>query len=293
MTTKKIEEEMISMNERRCNYDRALGEEYFDPTAPLGEARRYRHDTPDCSKGKDSCLIVTRTDSGWKYYCHRCGLRGVHGLDGLPPDKIQRWYKTRKDVPRQTEQVVSLPQDFSRDLTRFPKGYAWLMSLGISDEQIKKYQIGFSPYYNRLIFPVYMGGKLVFWQGRTFHTVTKSNPKWLSVRVPRNQDIFFLAAGPAESQHIVLVEDILSALKVSNVDHSVALLGVYIPEALMWRIKKAGLGAVIWLDQDKTDRSLYYSHRFRSAGIPTRVRSTSLDPKKYNVQKIKEILCHG
>jgi hypothetical protein len=282
------------MNYERSNrYEdimKGIPENCFDPEAPIGQAVRFRHDSPDCSRGKDSCLIVTRTESGWKFYCHRCGAKGVRGLDGLPPDKMKKWYEAKKNVPKQTEKVVTLPRDFTLDLTKHPKAYAWLMTLGITDEQIRKFRIGYSRYFDRLIFPVYMDGKLVFWQGRTFNPITKENPKWLSVRVPRDQDVFFIAGGDPLPNTIVLVEDILSAIKLSTVCHAVALLGVYIPDKLMWRVKKSGLHAVIWLDQDKTDKSLWYCNRFRAAGIPTRVRSTTLDPKKYTTKQLKEIL---
>lgn len=279
------------MNNRRCHYEEDLiPEECFDPEAPIGEARRYRHDTKDCSQGKDSCLIITRVDAGWTYYCHRCGAKGFRGLDGLPPAKLKQWWEAKKNVPKQVEKVVRLPSDFTPDLSKHPKAYAWLMSLGITDQQIEHYGIGYSRYFDRLIFPVYMDRKLVFWQGRTFRPVTRENPKWLSVRVPRNQTVFFSAKGPCSSDTVVLVEDILSAIKISNVTHAVALFGVYIPDLLMWRIHKSKLQAVIWLDQDKTDRGLHYMARFRAAGIPTRVRSTPLDPKKYTPKQIKEIL---
>lgn len=265
-----------------------LPDELFDPEAPIGLPVRYLHES--CSKGKGPCLLVTRTDTGWVYYCHRCGLKGFRGLDGMPMEKIKKWWEAKKNVPKQVERTVRLPSDFTLDLSKHPKAGAWLMSLGITDFQIQEYRIGYSRYFDRLIFPVYMGGKLVFWQGRTFHHVTRENPKWLSVRVPRNQDVWFTAPCHSGCDRVVLVEDILSALKVSNVAHAVALLGVYIPDTLMWRLLKSKKEVVIWLDQDKTDRSLHYTLRFRSAGIPTSMRSTPLDPKKHTIKQLEEIL---
>jgi hypothetical protein len=283
--------EMSAKNGKRQEvpYEK-LNDDLFDPEAPIGIPRRHRHDTPSCSSGKDPCLIITRREAGWDYYCHRCGIKGRRGLDGLPPSTLLKWYEARKDKPIQVFKEVSLPEDFHQDLSKHPKALAWLLKMGITQLQIEEFKIGYSRYFDRLIFPVYMKSKLVFWQGRTFKPETKDNPKWLSVSVPRRQGVWFTAACHEGSDTVVLVEDMLSAMKVSNIAHSIALLGVYIPDLLVDKLQKSGKKVVVWLDRDKTSLSLKHAAKLRGRGIETRMRSTSLDPKKYSIQQLKEIL---
>ena len=277
----------------RKSYDRhGLDESLFDPTAPLGVPRRYRHE--ECSRGKRPCLIITRTESGWFYCCHRCGIRGYRGLDGLSPAAVRQWFGSRRTPPPRAEaREVRLPDDFTPELP--PAALAWFLAFGLDEGMLSEYRIGYSHAYARMIFPVYMRGRLCYWQGRTFGPITGDNPKWLSVRLPRHEDVWFVARRRRAEDHgvgpeVVVVEDILSALKVSYVRTAVALLGSYIPDSLMWRLRDRGAGVTLWLDRDKTDRALHYMRRFRAIGVPTRIRSTTMDPKAYSPDRIQTIL---
>lgn len=209
--------------------------------------------------------------------------------------------------------VLRLPYDFTTRIN--PRGLTWLYRYGITDEEIAQYNFGMSPSMNRLILPVYEKGELIYWQGRNLGEVTKDNPKYLNMRAG-GRDVIFSSNNlssnnldPVDTSRqytqrrgnggldctssdsvCVLVEDILSAIKVGRIVQSIALLGSYIPESLYRKLHKFS-AVKIWLDYDKLSNSIKYSRRLSSVvGVPTRPIITTLDPKEYTTQEIKEIL---
>lgn len=265
-------------------------EEYFDTEAPLYVPMRFLH---DCSKGKDPCLIVTRHPTHWKYFCHRCGLKGMRKVDNLPPGEVVKlWNANRiyKNKPEQETPDVRLPGDFTNDIVMYtPKGYAWLLQYGITDEEISLYNIGYSPYYKRIIFPVYQEDELVYWQGRLING-DDEGPKWLNIKKKGRENIYFYAPCLADKKigGVVLVEDIVSAIKIARVAESIALLGSYIPDKLLLSLKDRIV--FIWLDEDKRLSAMKNVLRFNSVGIKVKLRVTKKDPKCYEEEGIWRIL---
>ena len=86
----------------------------------------------------------------------------------------------------------------------------------------------------------------------------------------------------------MIVEDILSAIKVGRVSNSISLLGAYIQDSLALSLR--GYTIYIWLDSNKYTESLKYLRRFRSFGIDCRIIHTDKDPKCYDTLEIEERL---
>ena len=260
---------------------------YCDPEAPLYVPMRFNHS--ECSQGKDDCLLVTRFPSMWKWYCHRCKEHGIIKMDNLPPEDVIKLWKSnniQKNKPRQSQEEIRLPMDFTNNIQNYPNPYIYLMGNGITDEEIVKYNIGYSHYYKRVIFPVYQNDELVYWQGRTIEELTKDNPKWINIKKVGREDVYFNATGPGSG--VVLVEDILSAIKVARVRSCTALLGSYISNRL--KLSLINCDVMIWLDYDKKKEAMDYAMGMRAMGINTNFRVTRKDPKEYSTEEIKEIL---
>ena len=261
-------------------------DQYFKIEAPLYVPQRFLH---HCSRGKDPCFIVTRYPTHWKYYCHRCRISGIKKIDNMQPAEIVKVWKANKiyrDRPQQKMKEVRLPQDFSNDIKSFdPKAYAWLLEHDITDDEIIKYNIGYSQYYKRLIFPVYQNDELVYWQGRSMEPKSKENSKWINIKQLGREDIYFVVQKPMSFDKVVLVEDILSAIKVGRVVNTIALLGSYISDDLILFLKTKEI--YIWLDKDKTVAAIKYFMRLRATGIKTHLRVTSRDPKFYLEEEIR------
>ena len=268
--------------------DSEIEDYMFDINMPLYVPQRFSH--KNCSENKDNCLIITRYPSHFKWYCHRCEKAGLHRIENIPPGDIVNMWKADqiyKDKPEQSPKEIRLPMDFTNDIKTYSAAaYAWLLKYSITDEEIVKYNIGYSPHYKRVIFPVYQDCKLVYWQGRTLDEVTKRNPKWLNIKEQGRANIYFYAGYTRDS--IVLVEDIISAIKVGRVIKSIALLGSYIPDSLILTLKD--FKVYIWLDEDKKAEAVKYYLRLQSHSIRVWLRVTKEDPKYYTEEEIEEVL---
>jgi hypothetical protein len=89
-----------------------------------------------------------------------------------------------------------------------------------------------------------------------------------------------------------LVEDIVSAIKVSRHARAIALLGSYVREELvLWlqQVKKVrpNVKILLWLDPDKYSESHRISARLRGLGLPVVTVATDQDPKEESDATIK------
>ena len=249
--------------------------ELFDTTAPVGEGRRFQH---DCSNKPDKSLIITRTRDGWAWYCHRCLQGGTRDLSGRSPKDVAQFMKSLDVQPTKTVQQMRLPLDYTKEIPAV--GLAYLYMRGLTDADIKKWKIGYSAKYSRVIFPVYEGRDLVYFQGRTTLQVARDNPKWMNVYQAGRKDVYFVA-NQMFSHNVVLVEDIISAIRVSHTADAYALLSTHIPEKLVLYL--AGLYDTLffWLDPDKKMKIMATARRYRAFGINARGILTDKDPKYY------------
>lgn len=251
----------------------------------IGVMRRYNHE--ECGDGKER-LYVTRTETGWIFHCHNCAPvmsgRYISTKGDTPPSQTAKLIEATSQPRLQImsdEEKVKLPEDFTLQIPR--EGASWLMSYGITEDEKKRYGIGFSPSLNRLILPVYREGVgLVFWQGRYLGKANKKKPKYLSVMAKGQDKLFEIKNGNAR---VVVVEDILSAIKVGRHTSAIALLGSYLPTTIYKRLSdynKVGL----WLDYDKYKDAVAYAKRLREFGHSVINIHTPLDPKEQTDQAI-------
>ncbi len=257
----------------------------------VGSELRFNHD--ECGDLKER-LYVKRVARGWLYHCHNCyspGDRNTHGFcrdsgTPAPSQTLELYRKLTKDEVVPENKPLLLPSDFSTDIPA--KGLVWLTQYGITTEEIKEFRFGFSKQMNRLILPVYDGDTLVYWQGRNLGVVDKDNPKYINVRTG-GRDVYFNHT-IVNSSSIVIVEDILSAIRVGKSLPAVALLGSYIPDSIRELLKPYSK-VLIWLDPDKISTAYKYATKLAPVtGKQFRVVLGSKDPKEYSDGEIKEKL---
>jgi hypothetical protein len=134
---------------------------------------------------------------------------------------------------------------------------------------------------DRVILPCFNPeGELTYWQGRS----VSSKPKYLNAESERGSR-WFVNTG-INPNTLVIVEDILSAIKVGRQFDSIALLGSFIPTKLLDYFSKYAI-IVLWLDEDKKATAIKFAHKFRQlSGKPVHVVSTRLDPKALSDEEI-------
>lgn len=183
---------------------------------------------------------------------------------------------------------MRLPSDYTTEIPL--EGRLWLYSAGITESVWKEYNIGYSESMRRVVLPVYNDtGRLIWYQCRAL--LKGQKPKYLQPRRGRDTVLFQSEPIRRNVQELVIVEDILSAIRVGRFKPAVSLLGTKISTAqcnILGRAKRVN----IWLDNDSAGRN--GARRIRKAvGLITEVRITQseVDPKALNDNEIKELLC--
>lgn len=132
-------------------------------------------------------------------------------------------------------------------------GIDYLKSRGLSVDTLDKYQIMYSADMRRVIFPVIMNGNVYGWQGRAVDQVDK---KYRMYNLPGNWKarclMFF--DNLKNSQHAVLAEGPISAMKFEKVGGFVASMGKVISKGQLDLLINSGVNKVYMaLDRDAFD----------------------------------------
>jgi hypothetical protein len=199
-------------------------------------------------------------------YCFSCHKKEfAHSL--IPISKTNN----QKMLPKYNE------EDKRYELTIEQKQY--LKQYYLSDEQIEMNGIYNSPEERRIIFPIDARNG---W-GRSL----KDKTKWLYYG---SDSVVYYKSGLTPGDTLVLVEDVISCIRVSKYADTIALCSTVMKENIMPYIMEYK-NIVLWLDGDvagikgaeKIKRQLQL---YRRVGII----STRQDPKCYINAKIEELL---
>jgi DNA primase len=269
-----------------------IDDKFFSMDMQQHRGYRYAHDCPT-GAGRDKPLVVTRIATGWKWFCHRCGEKGIKWAKGLSPKEWLKFNKAREVREHNTVSKVKLPHGMTSHIPAV--GLAWLYQYHLSDEDISYYGIGYSNTLNRVVLPVYgEDGTLLYYQARNLapkEEWDEKNPKYMNVKARTRQDIYFKVAPPErKTDEVVVVEDIISGIRVGKQYDCYSLLNAYIPDELIFRLCKDYPETILWLDPDKWDRMLKRTRRFRSLGLNVKMVRVNQDPKYYTDEEIGEIL---
>ena len=154
----------------------------------------------------------------------------------------------------------------------------WLLSYGITLDEIAKYKIEWCTDNGTLIL-LNTGN---YWQGRSFKSY---GPKYLS-NGPKPLTVY------GKSATIILVEDILSAIKISRLQTvcSSPLLGSSLSTHFESELVDKYQMVYIWLDRDKAKNAIRIKNRLKGLGLQSKVIVTDLDPKEYTTKEIEQWL---
>ena len=207
-----------------------------------GQKRRVEH---DCGEGKT--LIVSRTERGTSYWCHRCHTKGWIPAERSLADRIAALNEAT-ECDGTAQQSLELPGPGKMNPQDWPDApRLWLYKAGFSNDEIRRHGWYWNPKMERVILPVKVDGKTIYWQGRGFDT---ARPKALNPTVNREG----LVAKYGRGDWIALTEDILSAAKVGGVGEAWALLGTVLSYSTALALSEAGRPVLLMLDDDPAGR---------------------------------------
>ena len=263
-------------------------DEWLEEAQKLPEGRSIRT-AHVCGNGK--AMLLEHTTEGYRAYCHRCHQTGwkPHGRQSLNK-QLERLRKADNELTNEinNQTVLGLPNDFTQDIPA--KGLLWLSAGGITRALVDKYNLGYSPYYGRVFIPVYMHGRLVFWQARAVEPEQK--PKYINPKLDKSC-IRFVTKSPRFSQTCVVTEDVLSAIRVGEIKGytGVALLGTTASAGDLNYLTKFK-NVALWLDPDQAGRKAKssISRSLRLLGVQSKAVNSDRDPKLYDRRTLEAML---
>lgn len=227
-------------------------------------------------------------------YCYSCGYsKSSLGSNAL------RWSSSKQ--PTLVASNVVLPEDVE---SYFPTAcIEWINQYELTKNDLYANKCLWSNKLQRLIFPIYSepNRSLLAWQGRYFGT-REDSPKWISYG--KLDTIFHIFNRERSRSSLVLVEDIVSAYKVSKVrvGHSendsgrsgacavMPLFGSYISPKKLAALKLLTDKLILWLDPDKYKESVKFCKEAQILGLPCTVVNSDKDPKEISYESIDKLL---
>lgn len=230
----------------------------------------------------EACEVCGSSDAKAIYddggtYCFSCKSHKGSKISGF----------VRESMETVKPDVIQLPYDLSNEYS--PEAIAWVASYGLRVDELISHGVKFSKHYNQLlyIFPKIDQSGVGIIQARNFNPGAR---KYFNQGEIRNVLPIFKYS-TKDKQALVIVEDCISAMKVSRVFDAMPLLGSSLMLSKVPQIKRAGyLRVVVWLDHDKYKESVGIATKFQMLGINTHCICTDMDPKCYSMEQIKEKL---
>lgn len=222
---------------------------------------------------------VIYNDGGW--HCFSCGDHRSGIGPNLLPEKLDE------------RPSSSTPADFSREVP--VRAWQWLFQFGLGFKHWQHYA-GWSEKDSRLVLTV--GTPVEFSIGRWLPTPDmerrvgtgelKASPKWFIYgNCHRTPHVF----GHGKGSSVVLVEDLISAHKVGEVNTCIPLFGTRVFGSVLPCLRFLHLPVVMWLDHDQlSNMPRRVDLLSQMTGLPVRYVSTKQDPKLLTFTEIKNVL---
>ena len=249
----------------------------------IGNKYHLKFNCPNCDDTNYHLCVHTLKGV---FICYRCGFKGK--VSQISPNL--HTYKDRVDKflhqPKKVKTVIKLPDEAK--LVTKDTGLPWryLHRRGITEAELKKYSIYYASdgfFGERIIFPVFMRGKLSYFVSRTY---TNRIPKYLNSPAPKQGVIFKTFEGPVK--HAVIVEGIFDAIQVGKIMPAIAILGKLLSVRQGREIHNYCQRATLLLDRDALKDAIVIQ---KNLPIPVSLRVLEdKDPGSTSISKLKEVL---
>lgn len=225
---------------------------------------------PECrSIGNDKSGDNLAVYSDLHCYCYRCGYTtGRKSFTSHAPPQSQR---------------VVLPADVTTELPF--EARAWLGQYQLARLDLNRNHVMWSERWSRIIFPYFNKTELLAWQGRYVGT-DKTKAKWFS------QGKIHEIIHPVQvtKRKAIMVEDIVSAIKVSRLCGAIPIFGSSVSARQILRLKTVVDEVWYWLDPDMRTKSVKMAKLSNLLGLPAHVIFSDRDPKEHSHDDIANIL---
>ena len=233
---------------------------------------------PQCIKqGRDHARDNLGVYSDGHSFCFSCGYHSNS-------NRVSRYASSQEEASETKAESLCLPYDADASLPDFTR--EWLQRYEFDQATILSNLILWSPSKERLIFPYFIRGELVGYQARCFNEMERKKRKWFS---QGKLDSFIYTRGN-ESSTLVLVESVISAIKVGRFAQASPIFGSVISLQRFLGISHVWNNVVIWLDPDKRKEAVQQANKSRSVIPNVSVIISDKKPKDHTYEEIKIIL---
>lgn len=251
---------------------------------------RVNHIGLDCAGGRDSMVVERKSNGNLTAFCYRCSRSGWDH----PPRSFVSPAKAHVPVPPVAPSVsVTPPDDCREEWHSFPReAREWLLRGGITSVIAAAQGIGWSDSSNQLWIPARQYSKVTTGYKDSGYVLRGFNPKTYYTRTADKDNMYGYYVSGVINNTIIIVEDIISAIKCSQVADSIALLGTHPKPAMIQKVLKEGYKkAFVFLDADNPQV------RMKAREIPKRlpfisckIIETGSDPKYLTKEQIEELI---
>lgn len=239
---------------------------------------------PFCNGGRSNerSMSITHRDDGVKLYiCHRakCGAAGRINPDGYVPPETP---EVKEFEPRfYAHETIDIDTDLRNHLWR-------TYQIGIND--IKRFDLKMEKPTLRLVIPIKDSlGRGLGHESRMAWSMP--GPKTLHYKV---KDVpwmgwFFWPTSDLK-KGVLLVEDVLSAIKCCSVMPTVSLMGSHLTLAMLMEVLKDTDNIILALDKDATEKAWKFKKKFQFIAPSMRIMCLERDLKYEDIKTIKGLL---
>lgn len=237
---------------------------------------------PRCyNEGRDRSGDNLGVYSDGHKYCFRCELY-------VPSNSIRRIISDGEESGRKQGDIF-LPVDSSFEYPN--SALQWCGRYYLDRNTLLSHRVLWSESRQRLVFPIFSDRTLLGHVGRYFgkEPLTGTKRKWDS-RGDLKNILHFIGRS---DKRIIIVEDIVSAIRVSKFGIGLPVFGSHVGIDRFKRIARTQYGdlqCVIWLDPDMHIKIIKESNLGASMGLKTRSILSDKDPKEYTDKEICNIL---
>ena len=217
-------------------------------------------------------------------YCWKCGYY-IHATAYGKVGAFRKSYGNA--VVQQNQRYYPLPNDVDVYVPAVAR--LWLGKYGLTEYEIVTNRLMWSEYWQQLIFPYFdKYNNLVGWQGRSFRPADagKAYPKWFTQGDV--QKLYHILPPKENYDTIVLVEDIVSAIKVSRHIPCMPIFGSTALNRLKTLYNRT-TGLVWWLDPNMKKKSILEAFKARSIGMRATTIFSEKDPKEHSDNEIRKL----
>lgn len=267
-----------------------------------------------CKIGKSNDkLYIKRVENAYVLFCHHCGKRGYASNRTLESGGTGKAYGTPysrvaagarheyspsskagddkgTDKQDSSRSLISFPYDAVNQVSRWGNVDAkvWVLKYGLDMAAINTAGICWSDKFSSILFPRYLDGNLVAFQTRKFPA--GDGPKYLSYGDSNSP--YDALQGSVVGSTVVLVEDMLSALKVSQIAPACHLGGTSLKEPLMRHLLQSYNKFVIMLDNDNWQVRTNQIKLLRKLSTYAQAYIVPIDkdPKEFAISELRMLL---